>query len=104
MTVYLARQGLQVYKQQVLEPVIKMMAQPPTTSFDSVYLKEIQNYVMAIEGHIQPSSTLQIEILEDAVCFFSERRFNTQLSAHDRWLSWMYHKALRSAKAGVLPA
>ena len=102
MAVYLARQGLHVYKQQVLEPVIKVLAQPPTTAFDSIYMKEIQDYVMAIEGHIQPSSTLQVEILEDAVRFFAERRFNMQLSAHDRWLSWMYHKALRSAKAGAL--
>jgi len=102
MTVYLARQGLQVYKQQVLEPVIKVIALPPTTSIDAVYVKEIQDYVMAIEGHIQPSSTLQVEILEDAVRFFGERRFNMQLSAHDRWLSWMYHKALRSARASVL--
>lgn len=104
MAVYLARQGLQVYKQQVLEPVIKMMAQPPSSALDAVYLKEIQDYVMAIEGHIQPSFDLQVEILEDAVRFFAERRFNTQLSAHDRWLSWMYHKVLRSARAGVLTA
>jgi hypothetical protein len=102
MAVYLARKGLDVYKQHVLEPVIKLIALPPTTAFDSLYLKEIQDYVMVIEGHIQPSSTLQIEILEDVVRFFAERRFNMQLSAHDRWLSWMYHKALRSARAGVL--
>lgn len=104
MAVYLARQGLQIYKQQTLEPVLQVVAQPPNSALDAVYLKEIQDFVMAIEGHIQPSHTLQIEILEDALRFFAERRFNTQLSAHDRWLSWMYHKALRATRAGVLPA
>lgn len=105
MSVYLARQALQVYKQQALDPVLKVLAQPPTTSaLDALYLKELQDYVMAIEGHSIPSYDLQMEILEDCVRFFAERRFNTQLSAHERWLSWMYHRALRSARAGFLHA
>jgi hypothetical protein len=102
MSVYLARQALQHYKHQVLDPVLKIMAQPPTSALDAIYLKEIQDFVMAIEGHRQPSYDLQMEILSDALRFFGERRFNTQLSAHERWLSWLYYKSLRSARAGVL--
>ena len=102
MSVVFARQALEHYKQQVLDPVLKMMAQPPTSAIDAIYVNEVQDYVMAIEGHKVPSYDLQVEILSDALRFFGERRFNTRLSAHERWLSWLYYKSLRSARAGVL--
>lgn len=102
MSVFFARQALQHYKTVVLDPVLKMMAQPPTSAIDAVYIKEIQDYVMAIEGHKEPTYDLQLEILTDALRFFGDRRFNTQLSAHERWLSWLYYKSLRSARAGAL--
>ncbi len=100
MSLYIARQALQVYKQCCLDPILKMMQNPPTVYVDAFYFKDIQDYVMAIEGHSEPSYELQVEILEECIRFFGKRRFDTTLSAHDRWLSWLYHKSLRSARAG----
>lgn len=102
MSIYIARQALQTYKQQVLDPIIKMLSQSPPNALDAFYLKDVQDYIMAIEGHRIPSRELQHDILHDCLEFFGQRRFDTTLSAHERWLSWIYNKALRSARAGVL--
>lgn len=102
MSVYIARQALQSYKQHVLDPIVKTIAQPPASALDAFYFKEVQDYVMIIEGHKIPSAELQIDIFHDCLYFFGQRRFDTRLTAHERWLSWIYHKALRAAKAGML--